>query len=699
MNILLVHDHPLNVAALEEVLAPLGAVLVEASTSAEAVAIAATEDFALVLLDLQLPELDGLETAGLLKRIEHAASVPIIILTAHEPSRAMMAKGYASGAVDFLTKPVDPEVLRSKVAAFVSQYRERRERASGASLPVAEPSTPTVDVMLYEDAETARKRAELAEIELRASESRLRLALESAGIGTWDYNPITGALRWDAQTMALFGLASGSTVDYHRLLELTHPDDRDRLDGAVRYALASHEESFECDFRAITPGGDERWISSRGQVIVEQGRAVRFTGTHVDITVKKRVEEERVALLARERAARNDAEQARARAEAASRAKDEFLATVSHELRNPLNAILGWSRVLVEEEQFGSNERLSKGLDVILRNAKAQVQLVEDILEVSRIVTGKLRLQTGVMDVRGAVEAAIETVRAAAQAKNVTLEARLGERLGSIVADADRVQQVLWNLLSNAVKFTPRGGVVTVEVLRDEEVVALSVVDTGEGIAPDFLPFVFERFRQADGSTTRRHGGLGLGLAIVRHLVELHGGTVSAESEGPGSGATFQVLLPLHASASLEQEQVIACDSEPSLPIRPPMPLLGKRVLVLDDEADMRDLIAVILETAGATVTRVPTVAAAVEMLTSEAFDVALSDLAMPGEDGYAFVRRALERGVRVPLVAMTAYARAEDRHRVLAAGFRRHVAKPIEPAELVDVLAELMRKAQRARA
>lgn len=699
MIILLVHDHPLDVSTLEAVLSPLDARLVEASTSAEAVEIAMSEDLALVLLDLQMPELDGLETAGLLKRTERAASVPIIILTAHEPSRAMMAKGYASGAVDFLLKPVDPDVLRSKVAAFVSLHRERRERASGVGIPIAAPSSPTVDTVLYEEAEAARKRAELAEIELRASESRLRFALESAGIGTWDFNPITGALRWDAQTMELFGLAAGSTVDYHRLLELTHPDDRERLDGAVKHALASQDDSFECDFRAITPGGDERWISCRGQVVVEHGRSVRFTGTHVDITVQKRVEAERVALLARERMARNDAEQARARAEAASRAKDEFLATVSHELRNPLNAILGWSRVLVDEEHATASERLKKGLDVILRNAKAQVQLVEDILEVSRIVTGKLRLQTGVMDVRAAVEAAIETVRAAAQAKNVTLEARFADGLGCIVADADRVQQVLWNLLSNAVKFTPRGGIVTVDVIRDEEAVALAVADTGEGIAPDFLPFVFERFRQADGSTTRKHGGLGLGLAIVRHLVELHGGTVSAESEGPGRGAMFRVVLPLHASASFDQEQVVARDSEPSLPIRPPMPLLGKRVLVLDDEADMRDLIAVILEAAGAVVTRVPTVDVAIETLLAEAYDVALSDLAMPGEDGYAFVRRAQEQGIAVPLVAMTAYARAEDRHRVLAAGFRRHVAKPIEPAELVNVLAELMRKVGRARA
>jgi signal transduction histidine kinase/CheY-like chemotaxis protein len=422
---------------------------------------------------------------------------------------------------------------------------------------------------------------------------------------------------------------------------------------------------------------------------------VRFVGTFLDVTAKKKIEQERAALLAREQEARAEAETARARAEAASRAKDEFLATVSHELRNPLNAILGWSRVLLEEDQELPRERQRKGLEVIARNAKAQVQLVEDILEVSRIVSGKLRLSTGPTDVRSVVEAAVDTVRSAAQAKGVVLETRVDPETGKIVADEDRIQQVLWNLLSNAVKFTPRGGSVRLDARRDRDEVVLAVTDTGEGVDSEFLPFVFDRFRQADGSTTRSHGGLGLGLAIVRHLVELHGGTVCADSDGAGRGATFTVRLPIHAEPqSDDAPRRVVTAAKVALDSSMDARLADIHVLVLDDEEDMRDLISMILEHAGARVTRVPTVDAALKAIAADCPDVAVSDLAMPGEDGYAFVKRVRawddETLRALPLVAMTAYARAEDRHRVLAAGFQRHVAKPIEPVELVDALAEI---------
>jgi PAS domain S-box-containing protein len=550
---------------------------------------------------------------------------------------------------------------------------------------------------LYEEAKDARRRAELAELELRAGEARVRLALDSAGLGTFDYNPTTGALRWDTRSRALFGLRPDAPVSYSTYIAGVHPDDRKRVDEANKRALDPYGDgSFEVEYRTIGhDDGVERWVAAKGQAFAEHGRAVRFVGTFLDVTAKKKVEQERAALLAREQEARAEAETARARAEAASRAKDEFLATVSHELRNPLNAILGWSRVLLEEDQELPRERQRKGLEVIARNAKAQVQLVEDILEVSRIVSGKLRLSTGPTDVRSVVEAAVDTVRSAAQAKGVVLETRVDPETGKIVADEDRIQQVLWNLLSNAVKFTPRGGSVRLDARRDRDEVVLAVTDTGEGVDSEFLPFVFDRFRQADGSTTRSHGGLGLGLAIVRHLVELHGGTVCADSDGAGRGATFTVRLPIHAEPqSDDAPRRVLTAAKVALDSSMDARLADIHVLVLDDEEDMRDLISMILEHAGARVTRVPTVDAALKAIAADCPDVAVSDLAMPGEDGYAFVRRVRawddETLRALPLVAMTAYARAEDRHRVLAAGFQRHVAKPIEPVELVDALAEI---------
>lgn len=859
VSILLVDDHLPNLMALEAILDPLGERLVRASSGGQAVALAEHEDFALVLLDLQMPQLDGLETAALLKKLDRCHAVPIIILTADQPSRDTIAQGYARGAVDFLSKPLDVDVLRSKVASFVELFRQRASTTSGtmraatessgrlsdrliAAAPVSGDQAETVEALvriheavsedldveriaqrlvdeitslteaqggafhwptrsamhvalsgsmheelgalgpgsplmnrvfagvaplrlddhgggmakvarsvlavpvfsrgghvsgaivlvsdrawafdarhqelavvaarhaassldnarLYGEAKDARRRAELAELELRAGEARVRLALESAGLGTFDSNPITGALRWDARSRVLFGLAPDAPLSFSVFRQAMHEDDRPRVEVANRAALDPYGDGrYDVEYRTrATFGGAARWIAARGQAFVEQGRAVRFLGTFLDITARKVVEVERSALLAREQEARAEAERAVARAEAASRAKDEFLATVSHELRNPLNAIIGWSRVMIDEGDQLTPERRRKGLEVVARNAKAQVQLVEDILEVSRIVSGKLRLATASVEVRTVIETSIDTLRSAAQAKGVALEVSFANDPASIVADEDRLQQVLWNLLSNAVKFTPRGGSVRIEVARCEDEVVIVVHDTGEGIASEFLPFVFERFRQADGSTTRQHGGLGLGLAIVRHLVELHGGTVCAHSCGKGRGSRFVVTLPIHA-VSLSEESPSPCASSqrPASSPRSQDRLDGVHVLVLDNEEDMRDLIATILEHAGARVTQASNVSMAVQAIATDCPHLAVSDLSMPGEDGYTFVERVRAssdpRTRALPLVAMTGFARDEDRHRVLSAGFQRHVAKPIEPAELVETLADVAASAR----
>ncbi len=387
-------------------------------------------------------------------------------------------------------------------------------------------------------------------------------------------------------------------------------------------------------------------------------------------------------LFAREQAAR-------AEAETANRAKDEFLATLSHELRTPLNAILGWAQLLRAHRDPATVER---ALETIERNAKLQAQLVEDLLDLSRIVAGKVRLDTRPVNVPAVVEAAVDSVRPAAAAKGIELAVGLDPTATPVLGDPDRLQQVLWNLLSNAVKFTPRGGQVQVRLDRTDSQVRIRVTDSGQGIRPEVLPFVFDRFRQGDSTTTRAHGGLGLGLAIVRHLVELHGGLVSAESAGEGHGATFTVRLPLMPIRLPEGE------ATPLARLEGPR-CDGLRVLVVDDEPDSRELVAAFLGACGADVETVGSAAAALAAVKARRPDVLVSDLAMPAADGFELIRavRALppERGGRVPAVALTALAGAETRVRALVEGFDGYVAKPVEPLELAAVVVSLAGRAR----
>ena len=378
---------------------------------------------------------------------------------------------------------------------------------------------------------------------------------------------------------------------------------------------------------------------------------------------------------------------ARAAAEHASRLKDEFLATVSHELRTPLAAIFGWTQALRRNHR--DEAQLARGLETIERNVRLQTQLVSDLLDVSRIVSGKMRLELRPLQPATYVDSVIETVRPGADAKGVAIEAALDRNAGPVLADPARLQQILWNLLSNAVKFTPAGGRIRVSLARRADAVVLAVEDTGIGIGPDFLPFVFDRFRQVDSSTTRRHGGLGLGLAIVRHLVELHGGTVRAESAGEGRGARFVVALPRAAALAAP-----ATEPAPALPSTPVRRLRGVRVLVVDDEPDGRDVVKSLLEDREAEVVTAPSVRAALAAVDDFAPDVVVSDIGMPGEDGYALIRalraRGPERGGAVPAIALTAFARAEDSRRAHRAGFQIHLAKPVDDEELVASIADL---------
>ncbi len=537
----------------------------------------------------------------------------------------------------------------------------------------------------YEVTEVRRQAAqrEAAEAALRASEERYRTLFESIDDGFC--------------LMQMIVDERGETVDY-RFLE-------------ANAAFEGHTGLVDAvgrTARELVPDLDASWFRLYGDVAAT-GVTARFenhaaamnrwfdvyasrVGTpelrqvalvFKDVTDRKRAEEERGRLFELERAARREAEEA-------SRLRDEFLTTVSHELRTPLTSILGWAQML----RVGlPPDKRDRALETIERNARAQSQLIEDLLDVSSILAGKLRLEVAVVDMQAIVEAALETVRPAADAKGVRLQATLASD-GAVMGDAHRLQQVIWNLLTNAVKFTPRGGRVQVLVECRDSAVEVNVADTGRGITRDFQPHVFERFRQADGGSARSHGGLGLGLSIVRQLVEMHGGTVSVHSEGEGLGASFTVRLPLAVARRFGAPGAPALQASGAGGLACPPELDGLQILLVDDEADTREMLRALLEQCGAQVELAASTAEALTVFARRRPDVLLSDIGMPGADGYALIEQ-LRRlppaaGGEVPAVALTAYARTEDRTRALLVGFNNHVSKPVEPLELLAVIASL---------
>jgi PAS domain S-box-containing protein len=438
-------------------------------------------------------------------------------------------------------------------------------------------------------------------------------------------------------------------------------------------------ENVPVQFEALSPA-THRWVDVHAYPRPE-GLSIFFR----DITDRKRAESEREQLLARANQARREAEQA-------NRAKDDFLATVSHELRTPLTPILSWARLLRAGTLDAATQ--ARALETVERSARSQAQLIEDLLDVSRIIAGKIRLDVRRVELGPVIERAIESLRPAADAKGIRLQTVVDPRAGLISADPERIQQVMWNLLSNAIKFTPKDGRVQVILQRINSHVDIVVSDTGRGISGEFLPYVFDRFRQAEPPTTRTHGGLGLGLAIVRHMVELHGGTVMCESLGEGRGTTFTVRLPIAVLQSQPREDDVHPRASDGAPIAVAPTLAGVSVLLVDDERDTLETIAVVLQEFGAEVRTALGTEEAFAILASWRPTVLVSDIGMPGSDGYELIGRvrglAPESGGRIPAIALTAYARVEDRMRVLSAGFQMHVAKPIEPAELVAVVASV---------
>jgi PAS domain S-box-containing protein len=478
-----------------------------------------------------------------------------------------------------------------------------------------------------------------------------------------------------------FGFSSGELLA-RPIFDFIHPEDRPALK-AEYVKLSAGEPTTYLENRCLCKDGSYKWVGWTYFPVPQDGLAY---GVGRDVT-KQRQMEDALRLRAEE-------------LQQANRTKDEFLATLSHELRTPLTSILGWSRLL-RAKQFDEAGR-GHAIEVIERNAEAQAKLIEDLLDVSRIITGKLRLEVLPISPASVVETAVNTLRTAAEAKRIRLDAVVDAAAGPVAGDPNRLQQIVTNLLSNAVKFTPEGGHVEVLLKRADSHVQLTVRDTGVGIRAEDLPHIFEQFRQADQTSTRAHSGLGLGLAIVRHLVELHGGTVHAESRGEGQGAIFTVELPLaatkmksgdsgRAKVNAEQARVMPDEGEP---LDDPCRLEGVRVLLVEDEQDTRDLVKTILEQCGAEVVAVGSAAEALSALERIKPNVLVSDIGMPGESGYELIRqvraRGPERGGRVPAVALTAYAGPKDRRRALMAGFQTHLAKPVEPDELLAVVASL---------
>jgi signal transduction histidine kinase/DNA-binding response OmpR family regulator len=726
INILLVDDKPSNLLALETILQEPDRNLVRASSGEEALRFLLDEDAAVILLDVHMPSISGLETAALIRGRERTRNVPIIFLTAYDSvGDSRTREGYSLGAVDYIIKPIDPEALKSKVAVFVELYRKTEQIKRQADL-LREQNIELENANLQRLArlidlgqQLAAERDPERVLEKFCDAARAIVGARFATIGILEDDGVTPRHFFTSGFDRSEAINADVPQACQRLLKQRFKDARslrisranglrilpERFKSFVGALILQHARSeAEPQNLAAVRGwlyladkigapefseADERFTVTLTQAIVfyENARLYADLQRHAaaleqEIADRKRAESERARMLARAQAAQAEAEEA-------NRLKDEFLATVSHELRAPLNAILGW--VTLAREGRLDEASKERALETVERNAHTQKKLVDDLLDVSSIITGNLSLDLEPTDLASVIEKAVESVRPAAEAKGVHLQMDLGVMVDMFRLDHNRIQQVIWNLVHNAVKFTPPGGSVKVRLWYCHGQAEIEVSDTGIGIAPEFLPFVFDRFRQADGSITRTHGGLGLGLAIVRSLVEMHGGTVGVESAGLGQGATFRTTLPLTLPDELSYKaprmavtssEIGISDSE--------LKLSGLRALVVDDQADERDMLAAALSMKEAEVRTAGNITEAMRIVTAWRPEIVISDIAMPEGGGYELIRRMRSAGIKAPAIAITAYASDEDRLHALAAGFQMHLPKPAEIYELVLSIASL---------
>ena len=533
---------------------------------------------------------------------------------------------------------------------------------------------------------TARKHAEEA---THAAYQQLAFHVESSPLAVVEWDSDFRVARWSASAERLFGWKADDVIGKHvNEWRFVFADDVD----AVALVTNRQREGVEVQGilrnRNYTREGAVLFCEWYNSVLRDdRGKLVSVLSLVLDVTARQRAEDEKAALLVRERDARRHAEEA-------DRLKDEFLATLSHELRTPLTSILGWASMIRNGEVEGSNA--ARAIETIERNARSQARLIDDLLDVSRIITGNLRLDLHPLNLAPIVEAALDALRPTADVKGIQLHTRFVPGDCLVRGDTNRLRQVIWNLLSNAIKFTQRGGSVNIELHCVDLTARLTVRDTGEGISSEFLPYVFDRFRQAEGSISRKQGGLGLGLAVVRHLVELHGGTISAESEGLGKGSSFTVDLPLgqerrDPARAEERRREVERRRSRSGVVR----LDGVHVLLVEDDDDSRKLLGTMLKRYGARVTSTKSAKEALSVFDNELPDVMISDIGMPDEDGYELIRKLRstppDRGGLTPAIALTGYASRKDRERALAAGYQKHMAKPIEQADMITAIASMV--------
>ncbi len=670
VNILIVDDEPRNLEVLETVLVNPRYRLVRAESADEALLALVAEEFALIILDIHMPEMNGFELAELIKQRKKTAEVPIIFLTAYYSDDQHVLEGYSTGAVDYLHKPINPTVLRSKVDVFVELYTRKRQCEMAARrllVEVAQRRQAQEELVLLNrelERRVEERTLELLEASnaLGQSEERLRLANEASSTGMWEWNLQTHRVTWSPECYAIHGLVRGQfDGSVETFVGLIHPEDRQQAQSTILAAI-DQRTGFACDFRIVRPDGTVRWVANKGRAFFDSaGQPLRLIGTIIDISYRKETE---LQLLE------------------ADRRKNEFLATLAHELRNPLAPIRNAVQILLLSGLEGP--KLQWATDVIDRQVGQMTRLVDDLLEVSRITTGKLEVRKETLELADVIREAVETSQPLIEQDGHQLTVNLPPEPVIVSVDMIRMAQVFSNLLNNAAKYTEPGGRISINLQAYGDHAVVSVKDSGTGISADILPHIFEMFMQADRNVHRSQGGLGIGLTLVKQMVELHGGSVEARSAGAGKGSEFIVRLPtVPARSPLAQPPEGSGTAGKATP---------HRILVVDDNEDSANTLGQMLQILGHQVRVAHDGLAAIEAAGEFRPEAILLDIGMPKLDGYETCRRIRGHawGQQMILIALTGWGQDEDRRRTHEAGFDHHLVKPVEAAALVKVLAEL---------